>query len=261
MKLLRSTRNPYSYGNPRCIVWEFMKNLNGSELHLDYGTHDGAVIKNFSSSNLIKSGIGVDLNKEALENAKNSGDIPKNIKLLHITKGKKLPFEDETFNSISFIGVLEHIHHQAPILKELRRVLKKDGKILIIVPGKYFLSFLDLGNLKFFFPKTHKFFYELFVSKDAYHKRYVECPDGLFGDIEVEKMWHQHFTHTELKDLLKENGFNVEIQDGMGYFYRIILIISILTPGFFDKPLKWLFDLDGKVFSNAEIGVVASKEV
>ena len=259
MKLPKSQQNPYSQGNPRCIVWEFMKNLNGSELHLDYGTHDGAVINNFSKANLIEAGVGVDLNREAIENAKNSSEVPKNIELLHIQKGEKLPFEDETFTSISFIGVLEHIHDQSSTLKELRRVLKKDGKILIIVPGKYFLSFLDLGNLKFYFPKIHKFGYELFVSKEAYRKRYVDCPDGLFGDIEVEKMWHQHFTHAELKGLLEENGLNVEVQDGMGFFYRIIIIISTFTPRFLSKSLKLLADLDGKIFSSAEIGVVAKK--
>ena len=259
MKSFRSPQNPYSYGNPRCIVWEFMKGLNGSELHLDYGTHDGEVINNFSRANLIDAGVGVDLNKQAIEKARNNSDRPKNVKLKHIEKGKKLPFEDETFTSISLIGVLEHIYDQSSTLKELRRVLKKDGKILIIVPGKYFLSFLDLGNLKFYFPKLHKFGYELFVSKDAYKKRYIDCPDGLFGDIEIEKMWHQHFTHTELRNLLEENGLNVEAQDGMGFFYRIFIIISIFTPKFLSKYIKQLADIDGKVFSSAEIGVVATK--
>ena len=81
----------------------------------------------------------------------------------------------------------------------------------------------------------------------------------MFGDIEIEKMWHQHFTHTELKGLLEENGLNVEVQDGMGFFYRIIIIISTFTPSFLSKFLKQLADFDGKVFSSAEIGVVATK--
>ena len=61
-----------------------------------------------------------------------------------IYDGKNLPFEDNTFDEIVMIHVLEHLPHPLPILKEIYRVCKTDGKILIEVPlGKWTWDILD----------------------------------------------------------------------------------------------------------------------
>jgi len=48
--------------------------------------------------------------------------------------GKVLPFEDNTFDTIFTSEVFEHIFNLNEILKELNRVLKKEGEILITCP-------------------------------------------------------------------------------------------------------------------------------
>jgi len=48
--------------------------------------------------------------------------------------GSTLPFQDNSFDSILCTEVLEHIPNLDKILKELHRVLKQNGKILISVP-------------------------------------------------------------------------------------------------------------------------------
>lgn len=48
--------------------------------------------------------------------------------------GKTLPFENNTFDSIITSEVFEHIFNLEDILKELNRVLKPGGKILITTP-------------------------------------------------------------------------------------------------------------------------------
>jgi len=48
--------------------------------------------------------------------------------------GKKIPFEDESFDSIFSGEVFEHIFNLDEILEELHRVLKKGGKMLITIP-------------------------------------------------------------------------------------------------------------------------------
>ena len=48
--------------------------------------------------------------------------------------GKTLPFPDNTFDSILTTEVLEHVFNLEEILKELNRVLKSGGKILITLP-------------------------------------------------------------------------------------------------------------------------------
>ena len=48
--------------------------------------------------------------------------------------GKTIPFPDNTFDSILASEVLEHVFNLEDILKELCRVLKPGGKILITIP-------------------------------------------------------------------------------------------------------------------------------
>jgi ubiquinone/menaquinone biosynthesis C-methylase UbiE len=48
--------------------------------------------------------------------------------------GKTIPFEDNTFDSILACEVMEHIFNIEEILKELYRILKPGGKILISIP-------------------------------------------------------------------------------------------------------------------------------
>jgi len=46
-----------------------------------------------------------------------------------------LPFEDASFDSALMDNVLEHIARPAALLRELRRVLRPEGRVLIGVPG------------------------------------------------------------------------------------------------------------------------------
>lgn len=48
--------------------------------------------------------------------------------------GKTIPFEDNTFDSIFSSEVFEHIFNLEEIMKELYRVLKPNGKILVTCP-------------------------------------------------------------------------------------------------------------------------------
>jgi ubiquinone/menaquinone biosynthesis C-methylase UbiE len=130
------------------------------------------------------------------------------VELKLITKGVKLPFDDHSFDSVSMLDVLEHIHEQEPILKECHRVLRVGGKLIITVPKKHVWSFLDIGNFKFRFPRVHKFYVCWRYSQAYYNERYANNVNGLFGDVEVEKMWHQHFKPDELKSLLSDSGFD-----------------------------------------------------
>jgi SAM-dependent methyltransferase len=53
----------------------------------------------------------------------------------HIMKPDVIPFGDESFDSVLLDNVLEHIERPSLLFKEIRRVLKADGILLIGVPG------------------------------------------------------------------------------------------------------------------------------
>ncbi len=62
--------------------------------------------------------------------------------------GDKLPFPDNTFNSAISNSVLEHIPDIQPVLNEIGRVLKPDGRFLITMPCHRFTQ--QLGGAAFF---------------------------------------------------------------------------------------------------------------
>lgn len=78
-----------------------------------------------------KNTVGVDVNGKLVEELKDKG-----YNVFHMDYDV-LPFEDNEFDSIIFDNVLEHIKNPIPLLEEIYRVLNKNGKLLIGVPGSY----------------------------------------------------------------------------------------------------------------------------
>jgi len=255
MKQRCSLENPFKY-TVKGFVWEYLKLLQPKK-HLDYGCHTADMISDLVAKGYLLQAYGVDLNREAI--LKGQKQASHNVTLQAIEKGKPLPFEDHSFDSISIIGVLEHIADQKSILAELRRILKPQGRLIVCVPGKYIFSCLDIGNFKFRFPKLHKWVYSIMHSPEQYQDRYVQCKNGLFGDIEVEKMWHQHFLRKDISELLSQENFTVLQYDGAGFFNRILLLINLLMPSPLKLFWKYLINLDYKFFNKMELICIAKK--
>ncbi len=90
--------------------------------------------------NTVSAGIGIDYD---IENIK----IGSNINLVKLRFIDKLPIGDNFLNKVFLLAVIEHIPliSVLPLLYELRRVLKKGGKIILTTPtpfGKKILEFL-----------------------------------------------------------------------------------------------------------------------
>ncbi len=74
----------------------------------------------------VKEYIGLDMQQTGHDHSLSEIDV--------FYDGKKIPFENETFDAIFSAEVFEHIFNLDEILDELYRVLKKDGKMLITIP-------------------------------------------------------------------------------------------------------------------------------
>ena len=260
MKTFLSLENPFlhSIRLEQAYVWErllILSRSRGPLRILDYGTYDGAMLQSLAPSGFIREAVGVDVNADALNSRPMGCDL---VTLHAVLKGKPLPFPDHSFDVVTLIGVLEHIHRQDLILAELHRVLKKDGRLLVSVPGKHTFSFLDLGNLKFRFPRTHRCYYTLRHGQQDYIRRYVNGENGLIGDIEAEKRWHEHFSQSGLAELLANADFRILDEDGFGKYFRVIHNFHYLSP-IFKRQLHSLMLRDMQKFEGAEIFVECEK--
>lgn len=254
MRTVLSRDNPAGYSRAG-YAWE--KVPVGAEAHLDFGCHDGGFLGQLARKGNRRL-VGVDVCREAIERGR--GRYPQ-LELLHVGDAGRLPFADASFDSISILDVIEHVADQTRVLDELHRLLKPDGLLIVTVPGQYAFSFLDLGNLKFRFPRLHRWAYCCVRSRAEYEARYAANADGLIGDVEVGKAWHEHFTRESLRTLLGRSGFEVAEWDGSGFFGRPIHVVAL--------PAKWVRPVarllapihraDARLFSSMNLYCTARK--
>ena len=114
----------------------FTNYLQKKDLVLDLGSGNGQ--NAIKSSNYSKKVIGVEMDKNLIEIAQQSV-YEKGIKNIKFQAGnleEKLEFKSNSFNKVIFLDVLEHLRKRDEILKEVYRVLKPKGIIMVGVPNK-----------------------------------------------------------------------------------------------------------------------------
>ncbi|UCG57493.1 MAG: class I SAM-dependent methyltransferase [Phycisphaerales bacterium] len=246
--------NPHGH-NRYGFAWENVS--HGTDAHLDFGCYDGAFLASLRSKEAVRL-VGVDRNREAVRKAQEQ--FP-DLQLIHISRTVPLPFGDGEFSSVSALDVIEHVDDQIALLHELSRVLKDGGALIVTVPGQHLFSFMDIGNLKFRFPKLHRWHYCRKHSPAEYESRYVSNPNGLVGDISAKKRWHEHFSRAKLERLLKSCGFTVIDFGGAGFFSRPLKSINLLLAPL--RPIRAALAkveaLDARLFESAHLFCVAKK--
>ncbi len=100
---------------------------------LDFGCGDGKMFNWFKQFIKEENIYGLDISKTRIRRCEKIGW--KNV--LRIDKLKRLPFGDNFFDVVSLCEVIEHIPKTeiSFYLKEFRRILKKDGKLIITTPN------------------------------------------------------------------------------------------------------------------------------
>jgi len=217
---------------------------------LDFGCHDGAFGAELRKHRRIDY-IGVDRNRDAIRRAADGIVIKESV--------HPLPFADGEFDAVTMFEVLELIAHQDRTLREVHRVLKPGGLLLVSVPRRHIFTFLDLGNFKFLFPNLHRLYYTVTHSEQAWRERYEVNPHGLVGGcIEREKGWHQHFRDNELRDLLVRNDFRVVAMDGSGLFNQPMTFIGYIFRLHFPFPQRF-WDWNNRTFHASSLLCAARK--
>ena len=95
---------------------------------LDLGCYDGAITVGYLAAGAARV-IGVDIDEKAVATAKEQRGS-ENCEF-HVGTIEGLPLDDNSVDSIVCYDVFEHVECPEPILKEVYRVLKPGGKMLI----------------------------------------------------------------------------------------------------------------------------------
>lgn len=118
---------------------------------LDVGCGNGNVLLALADSNLNL--YGIDLSDEMIEQSEKR--LAKRAEL-YMADAEKLPFKDGFFDVLVCNASFHHYPHPMVVLKEMRRVIKKNALLLIgegyvVQPFRFFL------NLSFHFSKSGDF--------------------------------------------------------------------------------------------------------
>jgi SAM-dependent methyltransferase len=86
---------------------------------------------------------GVDISEDALAFCRERG-----LDKVRLGAGEKLPYEDGTFDLVTALDVVEHMNDDLAGVREMRRVLRPGGRVLLFVPTFMFLWGLqdDVSN-------------------------------------------------------------------------------------------------------------------
>lgn len=98
---------------------------------LDVGCGTGANLEMLSQ---FGSAEGVDVSAEALEFCQARG-----LNNVRLGEAEHLPYDDNSFDLVTGLDVVEHLDDDLGGLKEMRRVLRQEGRVLLFVPAFMFL--------------------------------------------------------------------------------------------------------------------------
>src|SRR5678815_2785152 len=143
--MFRVEQSHWWYTGRRKILASFLENIcrrvtDHRPRILDVGCGTGAnllMLSNYGDAE------GVDVSEDALAFCRERG--LKNVKL---GAAEQLPYDDDTFDLVTALDVVEHLDDDLAGLSEMRRVLRPGGRVLLFVPTFMFLWGLqdDVSN-------------------------------------------------------------------------------------------------------------------
>ena len=114
------------------LVERICATLNNSNPSiLDVGCGTGANLKMLAA---FGRAAGVDISQQAVEFCRQRG-----LDAVKLGAAEDLPYENDSFALVTALDVIEHLDDDVAGLREMRRVLRPDGRVLLFVPAFMFL--------------------------------------------------------------------------------------------------------------------------
>lgn len=176
---------------------------------------------------------GVDINDEAIKSAKKKG-----IKVKVADVEEKWPYKDAQFDVVTATEIIEHVVNPDHFLSEAKRVLEKNGYLVITTPNlsAWFNRIIFLFGYQPFFTevstidKTMGLSFTRRITPNREPVGHVRC-----------------FTMKALKDILELHGYEIVLVKGTYGYY-------------FPQPIKFIDTIISKIPSlSANMTIVAKK--
>jgi SAM-dependent methyltransferase len=186
---------------------------NPNAMILDCGCWDGK--SSLEYGKLIETGQvhGIEVFKEKAREARKAG-----VKVEVSDLNKKFPYPDGYFDAVIANHVIEHLVNVRLFASEIRRVLKKDGYVVIGTPNlaSWHNVFALLIGVQPFSGPTIKPDYESDVKmvremNKSRQKKVFKVQTDALDHIKI-------MTLRALVGLLKDSGLKIEFKKGFGYY-------------------------------------------
>ena len=112
------------------LVEKISSTLNNPRI-LDVGCGTGANLKMLAG---LGRAEGVDISPQAVEFCRERG-----LDSVKLGAVEELPYENDSFDLVTALDVIEHLDDDVAGLREMRRVLRPEGRLLLFVPAFMFL--------------------------------------------------------------------------------------------------------------------------
>lgn len=125
-------------------IWHYCRFKNLGQLIkptggkiLDVGCADGTATRFILEQSKAELVIGVDVLQSSVDYAKKRFKSKK-MRFL-VAEAEKLPFKNNEFDGVFCLDSIEHFFEPGKVMREIKRVLKKDGYLVILVHTNSFL--------------------------------------------------------------------------------------------------------------------------
>jgi ubiquinone/menaquinone biosynthesis C-methylase UbiE len=113
---------------------KYLKAIKARQI-LDIGCNSGTFTRQIYNVFPKSKIYGIDISRKAILYAKRKyKDMS-----FSVARAEKLPFKNKSFDLVTCFEVLEHVDEPEKIIKEILRVLRKKGNLIIIVPTENLL--------------------------------------------------------------------------------------------------------------------------